>query len=139
MALAGHFLVSPVIRSKYGNKRAASLLVGRSFDSQAERDRGEELALMEKAGAIRNLEFQKTFKLEVNGILVATYRADFVYEEVGFKGIVFGPPARKAEPVVEDVKGWLTPEYKLKKKLMLAVHGIEIQEVYAKPKRGRRA
>jgi hypothetical protein len=31
--------------------------------------------------------------------------------------------------VVEDVKGFKTPVYRLKKKLMLAVHGIIVVEI----------
>ena len=47
------------------------------------------------------------------------YVADFVYEENGAK-------------VVEDVKSPITrknPIYKLKKKMMMYVHGIEVKEV----------
>jgi hypothetical protein len=44
------------------------------------------------------------------------YKADFVYIENG-------------RMVVEDVKGCKTPEYKLKRKLMLWVKGIRIREV----------
>jgi hypothetical protein len=43
------------------------------------------------------------------------YIADFVYQEDG-------------KLVVEDVKGHRTEVYKLKKKLMLWVHGIRIKE-----------
>ncbi len=47
------------------------------------------------------------------------YLADFVYlDEAGHR-------------VVEDVKGAATPEYRLKRKLMLHVHGIEIREIKA--------
>ena len=44
------------------------------------------------------------------------YVADFVYTKSG-------------EVVVEDVKGHRTPEYIIKRKLMLWRHGIAIQEV----------
>ena len=44
------------------------------------------------------------------------YRADFAYT------------LRDGREVVEDVKGVRTPEYKIKKKLMLWIHGIEIKE-----------
>lgn len=49
-----------------------------------------------------------------------TYRADFVYMKDG-------------QQIVEDVKGsprMLTPEYLLKKKMMRALLGIIIKEVY---------
>jgi len=133
MALAGHLLVSPVIRSKYGNKRCASTLVGRSFQSQLERNRGEVNHLRELAGEIRNLRYQVKFSLDVKGVHITNYYADFVYEQRERKG------GRKWVEIVEDTKGVRTDLYVLKYRLMLAVHGIEIQEVYAKPKRGRRA
>lgn len=44
------------------------------------------------------------------------YIADFVYEKDG-------------KTVVEDVKGMKLPEYVIKRKLMLFIHKIEIQEV----------
>jgi hypothetical protein len=43
------------------------------------------------------------------------YVADFVYMENG-------------QQVVEDTKGMRTQEYRLKRKLMLWVHGIRIKE-----------
>ena len=86
------------------------------FDSAKEARRYGQLKLMLKAGVIAELERQRPYELTVNGVKVATYRADFVYRENG-------------APVVEDVKGFRTPEYKLKAKLMRAVHGITIKEV----------
>jgi len=44
------------------------------------------------------------------------YVADFVYETDGFL-------------VVEDVKGLKTRDYVLKRKMMLYMHGIRIQEI----------
>jgi hypothetical protein len=51
------------------------------------------------------------------GIRAAYYDADFVYK------------LPSGEEVVEDAKGCKTREYRLKKKLMLQVHGITIKEV----------
>ena len=58
---------------------------------------------------------------KVKGKLIereCAYYADFTYID-----------KRTGETVVEDVKGVRTPEYKLKRKLMLYVHGIKIKEV----------
>lgn len=71
---------------------------------------------MEGAGLISGLRRQVSFVLRVNDVLVCRYRPDFVYVEGDRR-------------IVEDVKGILTPVYRLKKKLMLAVHGIEVREV----------
>lgn len=46
------------------------------------------------------------------------YIADFVYVDVA-----------TAKTVVEDTKGVRTKEYIIKRKLMLAVHGIRIKEI----------
>ena len=45
------------------------------------------------------------------------YIADFVYRD------------RKGDTIVEDTKGVRTPEYIIKRKLMLLVYGIRIKEV----------
>jgi len=108
----------PTARSKY---RAVKTEVdGHRFDSKREAARYAELRALERAGKIHGLELQPRFPIEVNGHLVCVYVADFRYR-VG-KG-------RKVRVVVEDSKGIRTPVYRLKKKLVLAVHGIEVQEV----------
>lgn len=103
-------------RAKYRNTPTVS--DGLRFDSKREAKRWGELRLMERAGLIENLERQVRFPLKVNGVLVCTYVADFVYRE----------GATRAR-VVEDAKGFRTREYQIKRKLMKAVHGIEIAEV----------
>jgi hypothetical protein len=75
---------------------------------------------MERFGEARNLRLQVPYKLEVNGSLICKYIADFVYEERQRDG--------SWREHVEDVKGFKTPEYKLKAKLMKAVHGIIVRE-----------
>lgn len=91
------------------------------FDSKKEAARYGELKLLLKAGEIGFLKMQVEYKLEYNGQKIASYIADFEY-------IL----SSTGEKVVEDVKGEATcklPAYRLKKKLMKAVHGIEIKEV----------
>src|SRR5262245_50402977 len=50
--------------------------------SKKEARREAELRLMERAGKVKNLRCQVSYDLEVNGMWVATYIADFVYEEL---------------------------------------------------------
>lgn len=80
------------------------------FDSIAESKRYKELALLQRAGKITELQLQPKFLLQEsfrkNG---KTYRkieyiADFMYEE-------------KNKIIVEDVKGKETEVFKLKRKL----------------------
>ncbi len=91
---------------------------GITFDSLLEAKRYGELKIEEMAGLISNLEIHKPFSLDVNGIHVCDYESDFTY-------------FRDGKLVVEDVKSkpTITYAYRIKKKLMLAVHGIEIQEL----------
>ncbi len=103
-------------RSKWRNKK--TVVDGITFDSEREAERYSELLLEQQAGTISGLELQKHFSLDVNGFHIADYVADFVYE-------------RDGETVVEDVKSdpTKTRVYRIKKKLIQAIHGIEIHEV----------
>lgn len=106
---------------KYRNKKTT--VDGITFDSKAEAERYQELKRLEIMGVISGLELQKPYRLCKgrwnNGKPFSiTYKADFVYTLDG-------------EIIVEDVKGFRTEAYQLKKKLMMAVYGIEITEVRA--------
>ena len=92
---------------------------GMIFGSGAELARWQQLLLLEKAGAIRDLRRQVPFDLVVNGLLICRYVADAVYTDVLPEG---------ARTVVEDTKGYRTEMYRMKKKLMRAVHGVDILE-----------
>ena len=89
---------------------------GHTFASKAEANRYRHLKILEQAGQISNLSLQPRYALDVNGVHIANYIADFRYWNEGGR-------------VIEDVKGMKTPVYRLKKKLMLACHGIVIEEV----------
>lgn len=103
-------------RNKYG---AISVKVdGHFFPSTAEARRYGELKLLEKAGKIRGLRLQPQFPLFVNDHLICSYRGDFQFEE-----------APEWKLIVEDVKGFKTAVYRLKKALLKATQGIEIREV----------
>lgn len=85
------------------------------FASTAEANYYLKILPLEKIGV--KIDRQVVYKLEVNGIPVTTYRADFVLTW----------PNGKQE--VHDVKGYKTDEYKIKRQLMLAIHGIDILEI----------
>ena len=91
-----------------------------TFDSKAEYRRWCDLKLLEKAGEISHLKRQVPFKIAVRDEHICTYICDFAYVPKGDCAAIF-----------EDVKGVKTPVYRLKRKLMSAVHGIEITEVAA--------
>lgn len=104
-------------RSKFGNHK--TIRHGMAFDSKKEAARYGKLLLLQANGELRNLRRQVKYRLEVNGVLIATYKADFVYEEL-----------RKDvwSEVVEDSKGFPNDRWPMKKKLMRAIHGIEVRE-----------
>lgn len=93
---------------KYHSKTVT--VEGIKFDSKKEAKRYAELKLLERAGEIENLELQPEYELQPkfrkDGVTYRAikYRADFRYKDHG-------------KVVVEDVKGFKTDVYKLKKKL----------------------
>lgn len=106
-------------RSKYGNVK--TVVDGITFDSKAEAARYRELRLMHDAGEIEHIQVQPRYPLEVMGVKVCTYVADFAFLDYreGAGGAL----------VVEDVKGVKTDVYRIKKKLMKAIHGIDVREI----------
>lgn len=96
--------------SKYKAKKTT--VDGIRFDSQKEAARYCELKRLEQIGEIERLELQPKFELlppfvydgvKIRGIV---YRADFSYYRGGVK-------------CIEDVKGFRTKEYLIKKKFLL--------------------
>lgn len=109
--------------NKYGNKKV--IVDGHKFDSQKEALRYKELKLMERAGVIKDLELQPAFELiptirtEHETLRKTVYKADFRYFDV-----------KADHEVVEDVKGFKTDVYKLKKKMLLHKYaGIDFREI----------
>jgi hypothetical protein len=111
---------------------------GLVFDSSKEARRWEQLLLLQRAGKIVELQRQVTYELipaqyetyprfskkgerlkDGQKLLerAVNYVADFVYTD-----------AETGENIVEDAKGVRTEAYKIKRKLMLAVHSIRIKE-----------
>ena len=113
---------------------------GITFASKREANRYLELRLLERAKEISNLQMQVDFELIPNQYATekrygkngqplkdkqvllerkVVYRADFVYTD------------KDGKTVVEDTKSIATrtPEYIIKRKLMLYRHGIQIIEI----------
>lgn len=99
--------------SKYRNVK-----VGK-YDSRREHRRALELRLLMQSGEITELREQVEYIVieKQIGERACKYRADFVYRDVA-SGVT----------VVEDVKGYANPVWRIKKKLMLKVHGIRVRE-----------
>ena len=96
--------------SKYHSKKTT--IYGITFDSKKEANRYSELRLLEMAGKIKDLRLQHQFILQPSfrknskTIRAITYVADFVYYDF-----------ERMKIVVEDVKGFKTKEYMLKRKM----------------------
>lgn len=113
-------------RPKYGNKKIE--IDGIKFDSKKEGRRYQELLLLQRAGEISDLELQPRFSL-VEGVKFSgdkrakpaiRYTADFAYTDV-----------KTGKRVTEDVKSPVTrkkTDYKMRRHMMLAIHGIEVFE-----------
>jgi hypothetical protein len=124
-----------VSRSKFRNVRTE--VDGISFASKAEAKRYQELKLLEKAGEIMDLRLQPRYDVHFGDHKICTYVGDFEYYRKLSEKIEAGQAISKWQYVLEDVKGMATQTYRLKKKLMKACHGIEIQEIGGKPRRKR--
>lgn len=122
--------------AKYGAVKTE--VDGITFASQLEAARYQELKLLERSGAIVNLELQPRFVLQEGFRDVKgrrhkpiIYVADFGYDEPG-------NPAR----VIEDAKGALTDVFKIKQKLFLCLYQHYdfrlVHREHRRTKRGKR-
>lgn len=121
---------------KWTKYHAAKTTVnGIVFDSKKEAKHYYELLKLQEQGEITDLQRQVKFLLipkqvepdkvgPKGGITKGrvierevAYIADFTYRDV------------EGNLIVEDTKGVRTPEYVIKRKLMLQVHGIRVREI----------
>lgn len=107
--------------AKYKNRKM--IYDGLKFDSEIECKRYVFLKGSQKRGIIKNLEIQPKYTL-LDGFSIGgkrfrpiTYTADFRYDLNG-------------RHIVEDVKGYETDVFKLKRKMFRAKYGVDISVVY---------
>lgn len=124
-----HWYTKP--KSKYHNEPVT--VDGVTFDSLGEHRRWCFLKLMEQAGEISNLRYHVKYTLFPKGTIDIRrfpdgreielrrydrehwYEADFVYVN------------KKGEEVVEDFKGYETPEFKEKRVMFKSLYGKDIK------------
>lgn len=101
-------------KSKYGNKETE--VGGHKFDSRKE---ARFFLQLQQDPTVKSIRTQVKYELipKQQGERACSYVADFVVEY------------HDGRTVVYDVKGMKTDVYRIKRKLMLWVHGIQIQEV----------
>lgn len=99
---------------------------GHRFDSRREGRRYLELRNLERAGLISGLELQPRFAIQVAAVTdpdllvqVGVYTADFRYTD------------QTGQVIIEDVKSppTRTTAYRLRKRLVEAIHGVKVTEV----------
>lgn len=104
--------------SKYHNVR--SEYNGRAFASRKEADHAAVLDALKRATSpnqkVISVEYQYRIPLNVNGTRICFYVADFY--------VTFADGHKE----IQDTKGFQTPVYKLKKKLVEAIYGEKIVE-----------
>ena len=112
---------------KYNSTRVRS--GEHTFDSQSEYRHWVKLNLLRKATdpaqRVLDIQRQTSYRLEVNGQLIATYRADFVVTYCDGRIEV----QDVKNPYLATGKGRSTPAgqiFQIKRKLMAAIHGIDI-------------
>lgn len=99
---------------------------GTKLKSKLELRRYEQLLLLQMGGIVSGLEVNRRWSLDLLGVHLCKYEADFSYRDEDTGRLV-----------VEDCKGYTggkteTPAYrlfKLKKRLMLALHGVDVIEI----------
>lgn len=101
--------------SKYHNIK--TVVNGITFDSKREAFYYNLYRKREKAKELFNLQRQIPYVFKLDDKKIFTYKADFQYTDTDGKTHVI------------DVKGVLTPVFRLKKKLIEAQHNIEIEIV----------
>lgn len=101
---------------KYRNQ--PTVIDGIRFASKKEARRYEQLLWLVKVGEITDLKIKTRYPIVVAGIKICDYEDDFSYKE------------KDGAHKVEDAKGFRTPIYRLKKKLLEACYpGMKIIEV----------
>ena len=119
---------------KFHNKKVT--IDGVEFQSKREGARWLELKMLQRAGRISNLERQKKFVLipaqyepEITGPRGGKKKGRLLEREVAYIADFVYCDAETGDLIVEDTKGVRTPEYIIKRKLMLWLKGIKIIEV----------
>lgn len=94
-------------RNKYGAKK--TIVDGIAFASKREAAEYMGLKMQQAAGVIYDLLVHPVFPLVVNGTKIGRYTADFRYKSDG-------------DEVVVEVKGFVTRDYSLRKRLFKALY-----------------
>ncbi len=99
---------------KYRNKKVT--IDNITFDSKLEAKHYSQLKLLERAGEIKDLELQPRYDLIINDVKIGYYKADFRFFD-----------KKEIRQRVVDSKGMDTTVSKLKRKMVKAIYGIDVE------------
>jgi hypothetical protein len=108
--------------NKFHARRTYCAELARTFASAHEAEVAVTLHRRQQAGEIRHLAFQVRWPIDVGDAHVCDYVVDFQYEERQ-------PDGHQWWLRLADAKGVATPVWKIKKRLMAALYGIDVQEL----------
>lgn len=114
---------SEINRALYGRRNKYSADNSHGYDSKREATVAAQLHALQRGGQISELEEQVKYVLipaqkgKIRNEKSLCYVADFRYKDR--QGVVH----------TVDVKGMLTREYVIKRKLLKFIHGIEVEEL----------
>ena len=115
-------------RNKYGNRKVE--IDGHKFDSKLEARYYSELKLLKQAGEIKDFSLQPKFELQPNykrgnkTIRKITYSADFRVEHID------------GEIEIIDIKGHVTKEFALKRKMLEYKYNLSLTVLSFDKKKG---
>jgi len=99
---------------KYKNEKTTINNI--TFDSKLEARHYSQLILLERAGEIDLLELQPRYDLIINDVKMGFYKADFRFFDLKDK-----------KQRVVDSKGMDTALSKLKRKMVKAIYGVDVE------------
>ena len=102
------------MQSKY--RAVKTTIDGITFASKREARYYQIYSRLQELGQIKNLQLQTSIPFLINGKKMFTYKPDFEFDD------------DKGHHII-DVKGFETKEFKIKKKIIEAYYGIEIEVV----------
>ena len=108
-------------KPKYGNEKTGGK-DGKEFDSKKEANFAQTLETLIRIGEVEKYDRQVRYDITINGKYIAFYKLDFlVHYTGGRKEYIDVKPFD-----IKKNKFLTTPTFMLKKKLVEAIHGIEI-------------
>lgn len=93
---------------------------GQKFKSELEASYYKRMWCLQQIGEVTKIEREVRYELVVNGVFISAYLMDF--------RITYADGHIEYIDCKSDAT--LTPVYRIKRQLMIAIHGIELQEVY---------